>query len=137
MQVSFYKIALRKILPEELKDVTIDTCIVQVCSSGQILRTKNNITLSEEDIIKILAWCIDEDKKAKGQTVEEQTSKTEVFNPEPIFEKELEELLNKHGWDTKCDTPDFILAKYIINTLNNYKDAIQADIDWHSDWKRV
>ena len=137
MQVSFYKIALRKILPEELKDVTIDTCIVQVCSSGQILRTKNNITLSEEDIIKILAWCIDEDKKAKGQTVEEQTSKTEVFNPEPTFEQELEELLNKHGWDTKCDTPDFILAKYIINTLNNYKDAIQADIDWHSDWKRV
>lgn len=124
MQVSFYKIALRNILPEELKDATIDTCIVQVCSSGQILRTKNNIALPEEDIIKILSWCIDEDKKAKGIDINHEPAL------ELTFEKELKELLCKYGWGAKCKTTDFILAKFILNTLNNYKDTIQENIYW-------
>lgn len=138
LQVEFYKMALQEILPAELKDVTINTCIVQVCSSGQILRTKNLLSLSKDDIIKLLSWCIEEDNKAKGVVETPKVeSKTEVFNPQPSFEKELEGLLNKHGWDVKCETPDFVLAKFLLNTLNNYKEAIDANIDWHSEWKRI
>ena len=68
IQVAFYKMALRNILPDELKDVNIDTCIIQVCSSGRIIRTKNNISLTDSELIKLLSWCIEEDDKAKGKT---------------------------------------------------------------------
>lgn len=33
------------------------------------------------------------------------------------FKKELEQLLNKHGFDATTGTPDFILADYLANTL--------------------
>lgn len=36
------------------------------------------------------------------------------------FKKELEELINKHNIEATCDTPDYQLADYLINCLNNY-----------------
>lgn len=110
IQVAFYKMALRNILPPELKDVNIDTCIVQVCSSGHIIRTKNNISLTDSELTKLLSWCIDEDDKAKG--------KTRLQTNTPTFETELRDLLNRHCIDAKYNISDVKLAKYIISTLN-------------------
>ena len=49
------------------------------------------------------------------------------------MEKELITLLNTHSTDNECNTPDFILAKYLIGCLNNYKEATNKNIEWHKE----
>lgn len=120
LQVAFYKMALRKILPPELKDINIDTCIVQVCSSGEIIRTKNNCSLSDAEIIKLLSWCIDEDKKAKEKIGVITTNTTEDTT---TFETELRTLINKHCIDVKYNISDVKLTKYIKNILDALKEV--------------
>jgi len=51
------------------------------------------------------------------------------------MEKELQKLLNKYSEDNKCNTPDFILAKYLIGCLDAFEVATGANIEWHSSWK--
>lgn len=48
------------------------------------------------------------------------------------FTIELEHLLNKHGIDNECNTPDYILAEYIANTLDLFKDTKEQNENWHS-----
>lgn len=40
------------------------------------------------------------------------------------FVKDLTGLINKHGLDTVFDTPDFVLAGYVMECLSAYKAAI-------------
>lgn len=40
-----------------------------------------------------------------------------------LIEKELSELINRHGFDTFCNAPDFILAEYVVNCLATFKAA--------------
>lgn len=53
------------------------------------------------------------------------------------FKEELTNLLNRYGYDTACDTPDYILADYIGKCLENYYAVIQSNIAWHTGWKRL
>lgn len=46
------------------------------------------------------------------------------------FEKELSSLLNKHGVDAKCNTPDFILAEFLVRTLNSFALTIDKREEW-------
>ena len=39
---------------------------------------------------------------------------------EQKLQKEIETLMNKYNIDTITDTPDFILAEYLMNNLRNY-----------------
>lgn len=41
------------------------------------------------------------------------------------FEKRLEELINIYGLDDQCNTPDYLLADYLIGCLQNYKKIIK------------
>ena len=50
------------------------------------------------------------------------------------MEKELEILINRYSKDNECNTPDFILAEYLMNCLNVYKIAINKNIKWRGDW---
>lgn len=36
------------------------------------------------------------------------------------FKKDLEVLINKHSMGNECDTPDFILAKYMYSCLESF-----------------
>jgi len=51
------------------------------------------------------------------------------------FQTELEGLLNKYSKDNDTNTPDFILSSFIAGILGAYKDAMDENIMWHSDWK--
>lgn len=42
------------------------------------------------------------------------------------FEEDLAKLLNAHNYDTKCDTPDFVLAKYVDMCLKAYENAVHV-----------
>lgn len=47
------------------------------------------------------------------------------------FEKELTELINRHSMENGSDTPDFILANYLINCLANWNFAILSRETWY------
>jgi len=47
------------------------------------------------------------------------------------FEQELTKLLNKYSIENGCNTPDFILSKYIINCLKNFNVMINSREIWY------
>lgn len=57
--------------------------------------------------------------------------KVEILPDElPPFTKELEALLNRHSKENDSDTPDFILAEYLIKCLDAYEIAIEKRDKW-------
>lgn len=47
------------------------------------------------------------------------------------FKKELEQLINKYSVENGSDTPDFILANYLMNCLQSYEIAIDSREKWY------
>lgn len=47
------------------------------------------------------------------------------------FRKELEELLNKYSMEKGSNTPDFILANFIIGVLEVYDLTVKQRTTWH------
>lgn len=47
------------------------------------------------------------------------------------FEKELEQLINRYSQENGSDTPDFILAQYLLKCLENFNSTVRARKDWY------
>lgn len=47
------------------------------------------------------------------------------------FAKELQSLINRYSQESASDTPDFILARYIIGCLEVYEYAAKARDEWY------
>ena len=47
------------------------------------------------------------------------------------LEQELTVILNKHSAESESDTPDFILASYLLACLAAYNNAVLARTAWH------
>jgi hypothetical protein len=47
------------------------------------------------------------------------------------FERELEVLINKHSMENASNTPDFILADYLMKCLETYNHTIQRRSQWY------
>lgn len=47
------------------------------------------------------------------------------------FELELTSLLNKHSMENNSNTPDFILAKYMLNCLKAFSEAVCRREEWY------
>ncbi|MCK9447226.1 hypothetical protein M0Q50_10285 [bacterium] len=47
------------------------------------------------------------------------------------FKVDLEHLINKHSIENGSNTPDFIIAEYLINCLLNYNDIIRAREEYY------
>jgi hypothetical protein len=47
------------------------------------------------------------------------------------FEDELTALLNKHCMENGSNTPDFILARYLVQCLVNYNTISMRREDWY------
>ncbi len=47
------------------------------------------------------------------------------------FQKELAELINKHSLENGSNTPDFILAEYLLNCLHTFNQAIADRNCWY------
>jgi hypothetical protein len=45
--------------------------------------------------------------------------------------KDLAEMLNFYGAEHVTGTPDFVLAKYLLATLEAYNAALKARETWH------
>jgi hypothetical protein len=48
------------------------------------------------------------------------------------FEIELKQLINKYSVENGSDTPDWILAQYIMDALTSYERAVIRRDHWYS-----
>lgn len=46
------------------------------------------------------------------------------------FEEELRCLINRKSIDSQSNTPDYILANYLLNCLYNYTQTVQSRDKW-------
>jgi len=54
------------------------------------------------------------------------------------FRKELEELINRYSLENGSDTPDFILADYLVMCLETFDKILQLREQWYGrDIKRT
>jgi hypothetical protein len=112
MQVAFYKMALKKILPADLQNTDIETWIVQVKSDGTIVETKNNVMLTDEQLEEVLIYCV--------KTQNEVNSSSGVGNSvQNTFEIELCKLIKKYGFDKNYSAE--MLTKFITKTIDIFK----------------
>ena len=49
--------------------------------------------------------------------------------------KELTALMNKYGWDDWFNTPDYLLAEFIVDAVQAYGRTMNRNMLWHSGWK--
>jgi len=49
----------------------------------------------------------------------------------PSFEQELVRLLNRHSKENESNTPDFLLAHYLLGCLNAYNLAVNQRDEWY------
>jgi hypothetical protein len=47
------------------------------------------------------------------------------------FTKELTDLINRHSMENASNTPDFILANYLMTCLNAFAQATQQRETWY------
>jgi len=53
------------------------------------------------------------------------------------FRQELESLINRYSQENGSDTPDFILARYIVGSLAVFNCAVNHREVWHGRRMRV
>jgi predicted phage tail protein len=49
----------------------------------------------------------------------------------PDFKKDLVQIINKHSVESGSNTPDFLLAEYLIDCLKAYKKIHDANEKWY------
>lgn len=50
---------------------------------------------------------------------------------EEILTKELATIFNQHNVDNALNTPDFLLAEYVVNVLKAYEQTHLTTQEWH------
>ena len=50
------------------------------------------------------------------------------------FEKELQNLINKHSKENESNTPDFILAEYMHNALKIFNKAVNRRSHFNNEF---
>lgn len=58
-----------------------------------------------------------------------------AIKKESNLKNEIKNLLNNCSRENESNTPDFILAEYLIGCLNNFETAIGSRDGWHGDIK--
>ena len=81
------------------------------------------------------------DKEVKSDEIElpidvEEPLVTADKEAETI-KKELSDVINKHCKENDSDTPDYLLAQYLMGCLDNYAQTVKARDKWFSfdPWK--
>ena len=48
------------------------------------------------------------------------------------FKKELAGLINKYSLENRSNTPDYLLANYLMACLDNYSHIVRNRDDWYN-----
>lgn len=49
----------------------------------------------------------------------------------PDFRRELESLINRYSLENGSNTPDFILADYLVRCLETFDSVVNRRDEWH------
>lgn len=63
--------------------------------------------------------------------IDDVQKKNESNMDDENLKRDLSKIMNSHGIDTECSTPDYILAEYLIDCLKSYKKMDDANRTWH------
>lgn len=63
------------------------------------------------------------------------TKEEQRVNPEPTFRSELTSLINKYSLENTSNTPDYILADFLMSCLEAFDDATYARSEWYNPTK--
>lgn len=74
---------------------------------------------------------MDEVRKQLDKAV--KTHRHDVKEREAVV-KELAALMNKYGWDDWFNTPDYLLAEFIVDAVRAYGRTMNRNMLWHSGW---
>ena len=58
-------------------------------------------------------------------------SPSDIPIPQLSLEGELREVINRHSAENGSDTPDFILAQFLLGCLNVFDSAVRRREDWY------
>jgi hypothetical protein len=47
------------------------------------------------------------------------------------FERDLEALINKHSIENECNTPDFIIARFMTDAYYSFVKAVNRRESWY------
>ena len=47
------------------------------------------------------------------------------------FQEKLEKIINEYSMEKRSDTPDFILAEYLLSCLHAFEKASNENRQWH------
>ena len=50
-----------------------------------------------------------------------------------LFKADLQELINRYSIEQDSNTPDYLLAEYLIKCLDNYASIINGKDNWYGD----
>lgn len=56
---------------------------------------------------------------------------------EQAFQKDLEDLINRHCMENGSDTPDFMLAEYLMDCLRNFNAVTAKRTAWYKPAKEA
>lgn len=98
---------VKKISDILLKDPILQMSFELICNENAKLR-------------EIIKNELDDVQKKNESNIDDETLK-----------RDLSKLMNIHGIDTECSTPDYILAEYLIDCLKSYKKLDNANRTWH------
>jgi hypothetical protein len=49
------------------------------------------------------------------------------------FEHDLMDLINRHSLENESDTPDYVLATYLVSCLESYNEAVNSRKEYFVD----
>ena len=49
------------------------------------------------------------------------------------FEEDIRQVINRHSAESVSGTPDFILAKLLVDTLKTYNEATTMRAEWRGE----
>lgn len=55
----------------------------------------------------------------------------------PNFKDELAKLINRFSKENECNTPDFILAKYLCACMESFNAAVNRRSLWYGEYKNI
>jgi hypothetical protein len=89
--------------------------------------------VNERDIEGVYRWIDDLVAVAKAAAVQEHFAEVaRVCGPEPkTLRDRIAQAINATSSENGSNTPDFILAEYLINCLNAFDVAVNRRAEWY------
>lgn len=85
-------------------------------------------TIYKTSFYDVLNDCLD---KLKQWTKDDFVVLTEIVPKEEQFYRELTSLLNKYSKENESNTPDFLLASYLIRCLDAFNSITNSRENWY------